>query len=76
MKLHEVVVTLRNKALAHAEWSHHPTGVTNSGIIQAMPFSIWHYFQGGVEVEMFKNLARKVRLSVQNEQANELHKLP
>lgn len=75
-KLHEEVVTLRNKALAHAEWSYYPTGVTNSRIIQTMPFSIWRHFPESVAVEKLKNLASKVRSSIQNEQANELHKLP
>ena len=75
-KLHEEVVTLRNKALAHAEWNYHPTGVTNSSIIQAMPFSIWRHFQRSVAVAKLKNLASKVRSFIQNEQANELHKLP
>lgn len=76
IKLHEEVVTLRNKAVAHAEWSHHPTGVTDSGIIQAKPFSIWRYFQGSADIAKFKNLAGKVRLAVQLEQANELRNLP
>ena len=75
-KLHAEVVTLRNKAVAHAEWSHHPTGVTDCGIIKAIPFSIWHYFQGSADVAKLKNLASKVRLSVQHEQANELGNLP
>lgn len=73
-KLHEEVMTLRNKAIAHAEWSHHPTGVTDAGIIMAMPFSIWRNFKGDVEVERLKNLIAKVRLYVQHEQANEVRK--
>ena len=48
-KLHEEIMTLRNKGVAHAEWSHHPTGVSDSGIIKAMPFSIWLYFNGSPE---------------------------
>jgi len=68
---HESVVTLRNKAIAHAEWSHHPAGVSSNGIIQAMPFSIWQHFQDNV-VGQFRNLASKVRRAVQHEQANEL----
>lgn len=75
IKLHTEVVTLRNKAIAHAEWSHHPTGVTNRGIIKAMPFSIWRYFKGGAEIEKLKNLAAKVRLSV-HEQENEVRNFP
>jgi hypothetical protein len=71
-KLHENIVTLRNKAVAHAEWSHHPTGVSDSGIIKAMPFSIWRHFQGRAELAQFSGLARKVRLAVLHEQANEL----
>lgn len=75
-KFHENIVTLRNKAVAHAEWSHHPTGVSDSGIIKAIPFSIWRHFQGSAELAQFRGLARKVRLAVQHEQANELRNLP
>ncbi len=45
-KLHDRLKKLRNKAIAHAEWSHHPTGVTASRIIKAMPFSIWKHLEG------------------------------
>lgn len=74
-KLHEEIVSLRNKAVAHAEWSLHPTGVTNSGVIQAVPFSIWRYFKDSEDIEKLKNLSAKVRLSVQHEQANEVRNL-
>lgn len=75
-KLHEEIITLRNKAIAHAEWSHHPTGVTDSRIIQAVPFSIWLNFEGSREIDSFKSLVSKVQSATQNEQANELHNLP
>jgi hypothetical protein len=69
--LHEKIITLRNKAVAHAEWSYHPTGVTDNGIIKARPFSIWEYFEGSAEIAKFKNLSQRVRNAVQNKQANE-----
>jgi hypothetical protein len=65
---------LRNQALAHAEWSYHPAGVTDSGIINAMPFSIWQHFRGQKELFAFKSLASKVHRAVKNVQADELQK--
>jgi hypothetical protein len=76
LKLHKDMVTLRNKAIAHAEWSHHPTGVTDTRIIKAVPFSIWRHFEGGQEIASFRGLVSKVRLAIQHEQANELQNLP
>ena len=70
--LHKNIVTLRNKAVAHAEWSHHPTGVSDSGVIKAIQFSIWWHFQGSAKLAQFSSLVSKVRLAVQHEQANEL----
>ena len=40
--LHTRILELRNKAVTHAEWQFHPTGVTESGVIQSMPFVIWN----------------------------------
>ncbi|TAN43536.1 MAG: hypothetical protein EPN22_09955 [Nitrospirae bacterium] len=75
-KLHDRLKKLRNKAIAHAEWSHHPTGVTASRIIKAMPFSIWKHFRGQKELQEFISLVRKVRRAVQLAQTAELRKLP
>jgi hypothetical protein len=74
--LHEHLKELRNKAIAHAEWKYHPTGVTDNGVIQAMPFSIWKHFQGKNDAAKFFNLAQKVHRDIQNTQANALHELP
>ena len=75
-KLHEHLKELRNKAIAHAEWRYHPTGVTDNRVIQAMPFSIWKHFQGKKDVTNFSNLVQKVRHEIQNAQANALRELP
>ena len=74
--LHERLKELRNKAIAHAEWSYHPTGVTDNRVIRAMPFSIWKHFQSKSEVTKFDNLAQKIRREIQNAQANALRELP
>jgi len=74
--LHEQLQELRNKAIAHAEWKFHPTGVSQSKVIKASPFSIWKYFRGPSEILAFRELASKVRREIQNAQANALRNLP
>jgi len=59
-ELHRRVLQLRNKAIAHAEWTFHPTAVTREGIIQSRPFSIWTHFQTVAEVSRFSALVTKV----------------
>jgi len=76
LDLHERLKGLRNKAIAHAEWTFHPTGVTETRVILAMPFSIWKHFHGSGDILAFQNLARTVRREIQNSQANALHELP
>lgn len=68
--LHDKLLRLRNKAIAHAEWGHHPTGVMHNGIIKARPFSIWTHFKGNADIEEAKKLTGKVLRSVQHQQAN------
>lgn len=75
-KIHEELRILRNKALAHAEWTFHPTGVSSRKVINALPFSIWKWFPGPIEISAFRGLALKVRHAVQNAQANALRNLP
>lgn len=75
-KLHEELRILRNKAIAHAEWILHPTGVSSSKVIKALPFSIWKWFPSSSEISAFRDVALKVRHAVQNAQANALHNLP
>lgn len=74
--LHKKLKELRNKAIAHAEWKYHPTGVTDNMVIRAMPFSIWQHFVDSENILAFHNLAYKVRSEVQTAQANALHELP
>ena len=76
LDLHKKLKELRNKAIAHAEWKYHPTGVTGNRVIQAMPFSIWQHFVGSKNILAFRNLARKICHRIQNAQANALHELP
>lgn len=76
LDLHKRLKELRNKAIAHAEWTFHPTGVTENKIIQAMPFSIWKHFPGSEDILIFQTLARTVRSGIQNAQANALRELP
>ena len=61
-KLHETLLTLRMKAIAHSEWTCHPTGVYDNGIIRSMPFSICKYFCNPTDTEAFSNLVKKVFL--------------
>jgi hypothetical protein len=76
LKLHKRLRELRNKAIAHAEWDFHPTGVSEAKIIKAMPFSIWKHFPDTAAIRAFHKLARKVLVGIQNEQANILHVMP
>lgn len=73
---HEELRALRNKAIAHAEWTFHPNGVSPSKVIKALPFSIWKWFPSPSEISAFRNLVLRVRHAVQNAQAAELHNLP
>ena len=76
LDLHKRLQELRNKAIAHAEWTFHPTGVAENKVIQAMPFSIWKHFPGSGAISAFQILARTVRCEIQKAQANALHELP
>jgi hypothetical protein len=75
-QLHERLLELRNKAVAHAEWTFHPTGVTESKIIQSMPFSIWKDFHDRTEIEAFSSLVEKVLLRAHHVTADKLGTLP
>jgi len=75
-QLHDRLLELRNKAVAHAEWTFHPTGVTDSKIIQSMPFSIWKDFRGKPEIEAFSRLVEKVLLRTHHVTADKLSALP
>lgn len=69
--LHTLILKLRNKAVAHAEWKYHPTGVTSTKVIQSMPFSIWEYFDLTV-IKLFLVLVGKVLSRAHNINADML----
>ena len=75
-QLHERLLDLRNKAVAHAEWTFHPTGVTESKIIQSMPFSIWKDFRGRPEIDAFSSLVEKVLLRAHHVTGDKLRAIP
>lgn len=74
-QLHDRLLELRNKAIAHAEWTFHPTGVTESKIIQSMPFSVWKDFRGRAEIDAFLRLVQKVLLRAHHVTADKLRTL-
>lgn len=74
-ELHEKILTLRNKAVAHAEWAYHPTGVSDNHVIKSMPFSIWKHFQGTSDIAAFSGLVGNVLLRAHHLTADELRKL-
>lgn len=74
-ELHAKLLTLRNKAVAHAEWTYHPTGVSENGIIKSMPFSIWNHFQDSSEIAAFSSLVGKVLLRTHHLTTNKLKNL-
>lgn len=59
-KLHVLILELRNKAVAHAEWTYHPTNAVGNGVIASRPFSIWSYFPRTSDIQGFFDLAGKV----------------
>jgi hypothetical protein len=61
-ELHDQIVQLRNKAIAHAEWQYHPTNFTERNVIASAPFSIWLYFKGTADIGRFQSLVQKVLL--------------
>lgn len=58
--LHQKILTLRNKAIAHAEAMYYPTRVLKKNLIRSMPFSIWNEFKNSSDIEEFLALVRKV----------------
>lgn len=60
LKFHKMILELRNKAIAHAEWTYHPTNAMENGVIASRPFSIWSYFQRISDIQYFFDLAGKV----------------
>ena len=61
-ELHDLIVQLRNKAIAHAEWQYHPTNITKENVIKSIPFSIWKYFRDTTDIDRFQSLVEKVIL--------------
>lgn len=73
LDLHKRLLGLRNKAIAHAEWTYHPTNVTCDGIISSRSFSVWEYFQSPKsDIQNFHNLVNKVSLRAHNLTADQV----
>lgn len=63
LELHKKLLTLRMKAIAHSEWTYHPTRVHEEGIIVSKPFAIWEFFpHPSRDIEAFSILVNKVYL--------------
>lgn len=56
--LHKKIVSIRNTAIAHIEFSNHPIKI-NSNIIVSRPYSIWSEFQES-HINDFLKLATEV----------------
>lgn len=76
LELHKLILELRNKAIAHAEWNFNPTKVDDNKIMSSMPFSIWKYFQDSADIAQFAALRAKVLDNSHNLAANTLHRMP
>lgn len=76
LELHKSILTLRNKAIAHAEWSQHPTGVSENGVISSARFSIWKHFHGTDDIERFIRLVSKMLSNADHLTANKLRAMP
>jgi hypothetical protein len=74
--LHDQIIQLRNKAVAHAEWQYHPTNVTKGKVIKSMPFSIWKYLKSKADMDQFLSLAKKVLLQANHITAEEMRNRP
>ena len=46
LRLHKLILRLRNKALAHSEWKSHPSDIDNNFVISTRPFSVFAELQG------------------------------
>ncbi|MEX2515517.1 MAG: hypothetical protein WD572_01200 [Gammaproteobacteria bacterium] len=62
--LHDRLLEVRNKAIAHAEWNNYPTSVSwDTRVIKSRRYSIYPEF---ITVESFAALAMKLERRLQN----------
>lgn len=67
--LHERLIAIRKKALAHAEWEKHPYDMSAFGVLHGHTFSIYSELQPDAR-RLFGTLANKVHSFLANEKAN------
>ncbi len=71
-ELHEHCRNLRNKALAHSEYTFNPTRLNPKGIIQSRPFSLMH---DAPTITDLIALARKLADECHDKRANHIRKM-
>jgi hypothetical protein len=72
-EIHEKCEQLRNKALAHSEWSHNPTRLTaDTGVIVSRPFNL---LQHAPDLDALIRLARRLSQECHAIRANSVHQL-
>ena len=76
LELHSKLLILRNKAIAHAEWSYYPTSITEKGTILSKLFSIRAFFSESGDIHSFSELARKILLRAHHLTADKLIERP
>jgi hypothetical protein len=66
--LHEICKTLRNKALAHSEFTFNPTRLAEAtGVIQSKPFAL---MSQPFDLEVFVQLVSKLELACHHKRAD------
>ena len=70
--LHRKILCLRNKAVAHSEWSWNRTSMSNQGVFVGVQFSIWSHLSRR-EIVKLMVMARQVLKKVQSLRANRAH---
>lgn len=73
-KLHERLIEVRNKAIAHAEWNNYPTSVSwDTRVIKSRRYSIYPEF---ITVDSFTTLATKLERRLNNMRADRVRQEP
>ena len=67
--LHKKIVSLRNRAIAHSEWSLNPTRLSEQGVFIGKEFTIWSKLCDN-EIRQFKKLIEKILNQVQHLRAS------
>ncbi|CAG1066776.1 hypothetical protein BAC1_02409 [uncultured bacterium] len=81
IELHNKLIILRNKAIAHSESTYdskteqvyHPAAVSGAGFIVSRPFPLWNYFTpSNAEIIDFLNLVQKILKYAEDLTCNQL----